>query len=68
MEIILKKKTVNRSKPKATKPKAKKLKQKQHHKYWPQDFVNKKHSLADIIEAKLSTGWHDDEYDEGKDW
>lgn len=63
MEIILKKKTVNRSKP------ATKKKPKQRQKYWPEDFVGKPRSLADIIEEKCNgSGWYDEEYEAGKHW
>ena len=54
----------------ANKPQPKKRKKKHGRKKplcWPRDIVNQKHSLADLIDAKLGQ-WIDDEYDAGKDW
>jgi hypothetical protein len=49
------------------KPKLSIAGKKKKQKLWPEDVVNKSHSISDLIDAKLSQ-WHDDDYDQGKDW
>jgi hypothetical protein len=65
MNIVLlkKKKAVIKKQPK---------KKKQKQLFWPQDFVGKSHSLADIIDVKLAQecqSWSEvSEFHQGKDW